>query len=56
MSTVQVAGREAGRVGASYPAYFDSNIEGVSQLPDHWRIKPLKHVVDINPEELSDGQ
>lgn len=48
-------GYSVGRALSSYREYCDTHIEGVRQLPLHWRIKPLKHVVRINPDELSDS-
>ena len=46
---------EAAAVRASlkpYPEYRDSGAAGVGALPVHWRMKPLKHSVAINAEEL----
>ncbi len=39
---------------AGYPAYRDSDIDSVGQIPTHWRTKPLKHMVRINSEDLPD--
>lgn len=37
-----------------YPAYKDSGIEWIGQVPKDWAIKRLKFVADINPSRLPD--
>jgi len=31
-----------------YPKYRPSGVEWIGEVPDHWRIKPLKHMAAIN--------
>lgn len=45
----------AARSWEPYPEYEESGIDGVGALPAHWRVKPLKRVVAINPEDLADA-
>lgn len=35
-----------------YPAYKDSDIEWLEEIPAHWAAKRLKHVALLNPEAL----
>lgn len=37
-----------------YPAYKDSGIEWLGDIPEHWEEKRLKNICVINPEKLSD--
>ncbi len=37
---------------ASYPAYKDSGVEWLGDVPAHWEVKRLKHVASINDEVL----
>ena len=38
-----------------YPAYKDSGIEWIGEIPEGWEIKPLKHVVKlINEKQVKD--
>ncbi|MBF0336523.1 MAG: restriction endonuclease subunit S, partial [Nitrospirae bacterium] len=30
-----------------YPKYKDSGIEWLGEIPEHWEVKPLKHIADI---------
>lgn len=34
-----------------YPAYKDSGVEWLGEVPDHWKIKPLKHAVSMKSGE-----
>lgn len=38
----------------SYPAYKDSGIAWLGQIPEHWEVKRLKYVITMNPEVLSE--
>ena len=38
-----------------YPAYKDSGVEWLGEIPVHWEIKPLKYVVDINNDKLNEN-
>lgn len=31
----------------SYPAYKDSGVEWLGDIPAHWEAKPLKHVAEL---------
>jgi type I restriction enzyme S subunit len=35
-----------------YPAYKDSGVEWLGEIPAHWSVKRLKHLVRLNPEAL----
>lgn len=37
-----------------YPNYKDSGIEWLGEVPEHWRIKPIKRFVGYNNEALSE--
>jgi type I restriction enzyme S subunit len=37
-----------------YPAYKDSGVEWLGQVPEHWELKPLKRWVRINASVLPD--
>ncbi|MEW6276875.1 MAG: hypothetical protein AB1556_17420, partial [Bacillota bacterium] len=37
-----------------YPAYKDSGIEWLGEIPEHWEVKRLKFVVKINSNTLSE--
>ncbi len=32
-----------------YPAYKDSGVEWIGQIPEHWRVKRLRHAATLNP-------
>jgi type I restriction enzyme S subunit len=32
-----------------YPAYKDSGVEWIGEVPDHWEVKRLRHVASLNP-------
>ena len=34
-----------------YPKYKPSGIEWIGEIPEHWRVKMLKYVADINPSK-----
>ena len=38
----------------SYPAYKPSSVAWLGDVPKHWEMRRLKHVVHINPETLSE--
>lgn len=35
-----------------YPAYKDSGVEWLGEIPEHWEVKQLKHLATLNPESL----
>ena len=35
-----------------YPAYKDSGVEWLGEIPAHWEVKRLKNIVTMNPEVL----
>ena len=37
-----------------YPRYKPSGIEWIGDIPEHWNVKPLKHLASINDETLSE--
>lgn len=37
-----------------YPAWKDSGVEWLGQIPAHWRVHRLKHVAQLNPVSLSE--
>ena len=47
-----VTGKIDVRTGAPYPAYKDTGIEWLGQVPKHWELKPLKHWVRMNARTL----
>jgi type I restriction enzyme S subunit len=47
-----VTGKIDVRTGAPYPAYTDTGIEWLGQVPKHWELKPLKHWVRMNARTL----
>tara|TARA_R110002050_G_scaffold300202_1_gene468168 strand:- start:1155 stop:2465 length:1311 start_codon:yes stop_codon:yes gene_type:complete len=38
-----------------YKAYKDSGIEWIGVIPEHWNLKPLKHIVECNSESLPEN-
>ncbi len=40
------------RTGRPYPAYKDSGVEWLGDVPEHWNTRPLKRWVTINAEVL----
>lgn len=38
-----------------YPAYKDSGVEWLGEVPEHWGVKPLKFAVKMNPDDLPDS-
>ena len=44
----------------AYPAYKDSGVEWLGEMPDHWKLLPFKHIADFvngmafKPEDWSD--
>jgi type I restriction enzyme S subunit len=36
----------------AYPAYKDSGVEWLGEIPDHWRVQRLKQLAGLNPESL----
>jgi len=57
-----VTGRIDVRTGQPYPAYKDSGVEWLGQVPEHWRVRRLKRIARLNPSKsevplaLRDGQ
>jgi type I restriction enzyme S subunit len=43
-----VTGRFDVRTGQPYPAYKDSGVKWLGDVPEHWELKPLKRWVRIN--------
>jgi len=37
-----------------YPAYRDSGVEWLGEVPEHWRAKRLKYITTVNDETLSE--
>ncbi len=37
-----------------YPAYRDSGVEWLGQIPAHWEVRRLKHLAALNPESLGE--
>ena len=35
----------------TYPAYKDSGVEWLGDVPEHWVIKPIKHLAELNPKK-----
>src|SRR5579875_2875548 len=33
-----------------YPAYKDSGVEWIGEVPEHWEVKRLRHVAAFNPQ------
>jgi restriction endonuclease S subunit len=38
-----------------YPAYKDSGIYWLGEIPEHWEVKPLKYTVKINQDSLPEN-
>jgi len=38
-----------------YPAYKDSGVQWLGEIPAHWEVKPLKFAVAMNPDVLDEG-
>ena len=38
-----------------YPAYKDSGVEWLGEIPAHWEVKRLKNLVALNPEALPEN-
>ncbi|HOK59078.1 MAG TPA: restriction endonuclease subunit S [Sedimentisphaerales bacterium] len=57
-----VTGQIDVRTGQPYPAYKDSGVEWLGQVPAHWEVRRLKRVARLNPSKselplaLRDGQ
>lgn len=39
----------------SYPAYRDSEVEWIGEVPEHWEVKPIKIVASYNDDTLPDS-
>jgi type I restriction enzyme S subunit len=39
----------------AYPAYKDSGVEWIGQVPEHWEVKPICRVTSVNDDGLSDS-
>jgi type I restriction enzyme S subunit len=37
-----------------YPAYEDSGVEWLGEIPAHWQVRRLKYLAALNPESLSE--
>ncbi|MGH2830874.1 MAG: hypothetical protein ACRDJM_10365, partial [Actinomycetota bacterium] len=37
-----------------YPAYKDSGVEWLGEIPAHWDVNRLKHLAVLNPEALTE--
>jgi type I restriction enzyme S subunit len=37
-----------------YPAYKDSGVEWLEQIPEHWEVNRLKYLARLNPESLGE--
>jgi type I restriction enzyme, S subunit len=37
-----------------YPAYKNSGVEWLGQIPQHWNVRRLKHLAILNPESLAE--
>jgi len=37
-----------------YPAYKDSGVEWLGEIPAHWEVRRLKHLASLNPESLGE--
>ncbi len=38
-----------------YPAYRDSGVEWIGRVPEHWEVKPIKHVSSCNDDTLPES-
>ena len=34
-----------------YPAYKDSGVEWLGEVPEHWKVKRLRFVAQLNPSK-----
>ncbi|HBN2774587.1 TPA: restriction endonuclease subunit S, partial [Klebsiella oxytoca] len=39
----------------AYPAYKDSGVEWIGQVPEHWEVKPICRVTSVNDDVLPDS-
>lgn len=46
-----VSGQIDVRTGQPYPAYISSRVEQLGQVPEHWKIRRLKHSAALNPSK-----
>lgn len=44
-----VTGQIDVRTGKPYPAYKDSGVEWLGQVPEHWEVRRLKRIARLNP-------
>ncbi|MBJ7374400.1 MAG: restriction endonuclease subunit S [Pseudomonas sp.] len=44
-------GRESPSVVLKYPAYKDSGVEWLGEVPEHWMLMPIKHLALLNPRK-----
>ena len=35
----------------AYPAYKDSGVEWIGQVPEHWKIAQIKRISALNPRK-----
>ncbi len=52
--TPQMRGAQDLRSFKPYPAYKDSGIEWLGEIPTHWEVKRLKYLAVLDPESLSE--
>ncbi|GLW60309.1 type I restriction-modification enzyme, S subunit [Hydrogenophilus thermoluteolus] len=46
-----VTGQIDVRTGKRYPAYKDSGVEWLGQVPEHWEVRRLKRIARLNPSK-----
>ena len=44
-------GRESLSAVLKYPAYKDSGVEWLGEVPEHWKLMPIKHLALLNPRK-----
>ena len=37
-----------------YPAYKDSGVEWLGEVPEHWEVKPIKRIASSNDDVLTE--
>ncbi|GER93017.1 restriction endonuclease subunit S [hot springs metagenome] len=50
-----VTGRIDVRTGRPYPAYKDSGVDWLGEVPEHWEVRRLKHIARLNPTKSEVG-
>ncbi len=46
-----VTGKIDVRTGKPYPAYKDSGVEWLGQVPEHWEVRRIKRIARLNPSK-----